>query len=162
MNKKSLILSFLLVLIVFLSATAVSAENSTDSGTIDDLLSASEITIETTDTNDQIQTKINSLNDGDTLNFQTGEYKDICLYVNKSITINGNGSTLYGYDRPSANTTPDIIMNKTSEGGYAITNLATLYILKTNGLVLKDINIVAGSNSGTDKGADARYSNCVI
>ena len=115
MNKKSLILSFLLVLIVFLSATAVSAENSTDSGTIDDLLSASEITIETTDTNDQIQTKINSLNDGDTLNFQTGEYKDICLYVNKSITINGNGSTLYGYDKPSANTTPDIIMNKTSE-----------------------------------------------
>ena len=162
MNKKSLILSFLLVLIVFLSATAVSAENSTDSGTIDDLLSASEITIETTDTNDQIQTKINSLNDGDTLNFQTGEYKDICLYVNKSITINGNGSTLYGYDRPSANTTPDIIMNKTSEGGYAITNLATLYILKTNGLVLKDINIIAGANSGTDKGADARYSNCVI
>ena len=162
MNKKSLILSFLLVLIVFLSATAVSAENSTDTGTTDNLLSASEITIETTDTNDQIQTKINSLNDGDTLNFQTGEYKDICLYVNKSITINGNGSTLYGYDRPSANTTPDIIMNKTSEGGYAITNLATLYILKTNGLVLKDINIVAGSNSGTDKGADARYSNCVI
>lgn len=162
MNKKSLILAILLVLIVFLSASAVSAENATDTDSYDDVPSASQITIETTDTNDQIQTKINSLNDGDTLNFQTGEYKDICLYVNKSVTINGNGSTLYGYDTPSANTTPGIIMNKTSEGGYAITNLATLYILKTDGLVLKDINIVAGANSGTDKGADARYSNCVI
>ena len=162
MNKKSLILTILLVLIVFLSASAVSAENATNTDDSSDILSTSQITIETTDSNDQIQTKINSLKDGDTLNFQTGEYKDICLYVNKSITINGNGSTLYGYDRPSANTTPSIIMNKTSEGGYAITNLATLYILKTDGLVLKDINIVAGENSGTDKGADARYSNCVI
>ena len=162
MDKKCLILALMLVLIVFLSTTIVSAENITDTIGNSEKLSSTEVTIETTDTNDQIQTKINSLNDGDTLNFQQGEYKDICIYVNKSITINGNGSTLYGYDRPSANTTPEIIMNKTTEGGYAITNLATLYILKTNGLVLKDIKLVAGANSGTDKGADSRYSNCVI
>lgn len=162
MNNKNLILVITLVLIVFFVTSAVSAKNMTDTVEDNEVLGNAEITIETTDTNNQIQTKINSLNDGDTLNFQTGEYKDICIYVNKSITINGNGSTLYGYDRPSANTTPEIIMNKTTEGGYAIANLATLYILKTDGLVLKDIKIVAGQNSGTDKGADSRYSNCVI
>jgi parallel beta-helix repeat protein len=162
MNKKSLILTVMLVLIVFLAASAVSAQNATDAAGDSEVLSSAEVTVETNDTNDQIQTKINSLNDGDTLNFQPGEYKDICLYVNKSITINGNGATLYGYDRPSINTTPEIIINKTTDGGYAITNLATLYILKTDGLTLKDINIVAGANSGTDKGTDSRYSNCVI
>lgn len=161
MNKKSLILAISLVLIVLLGLSAVSADDSTDN-VVANASQPREVTVETTDTNDQIQTKINSLNDGDILNFQQGEYKDICIYVNKSITINGNGSTIYGYDRPSVNTTPDIIMNTTATGGYAITNLATLYILKTDGLVLKDINFVAGANSGTDKGADARYSNCVI
>lgn len=162
MNKKSLILIIMLVLFVISSINIVSAENLTNSTDINDMMTSTEITIETTDTNDQIQTKINSLNDGDTLNFQKGEYRDICLYVNKSITINGNGSTLYGYDKPSADTTPEIIMNKTTEGGYAITNIATLYILKTDGLVLKDINFVAGANSGTDNGADSRYTNCIV
>ncbi|WP_295601998.1 right-handed parallel beta-helix repeat-containing protein [uncultured Methanobrevibacter sp.] len=171
MHKKTLILTIFLVLIVFLSASIVSAETITeDDDTTNDILeiedsntlTAKEVTIETTDTNEQIQEKINMLEDGDTLNFQKGEYKDICIYVNKSVTINGNGSTLYGYDRPSENTTPDIIRNTTSTGGYAITNFATLYILETKGLVLKDISIVAGENSGTDKGGDARYSNCVI
>ena len=171
MHKKSLILTIFIVLIVFLSASVVSAETVTDDDdTINDILkmddantlTAKEITIETTDTNEIIQNKINSLEDGDTLNFKKGEYKDICIYVNKSVTINGNGSTLHGFDRPSENTTPDIIRNTTNNGGYAITNFATLYILETKGLVLKDITIVAGENSGTDKGADTRYSNCVI
>ncbi|MDO5860657.1 right-handed parallel beta-helix repeat-containing protein [Methanobrevibacter sp.] len=170
MNKKSLILAILLVLIVSLGASTVSAENSTDitsASETTDIISdvnttPQEVTIETTDTNDQIQAKINGLNDGDILNFQQGEYKDICIYVNKSITINGNGATLYGYDRPSLNTTPDIILNTTAQGGYAITNLATLYILETDGLTMKDLNFVAGANSGTSMGKDARYSNCVI
>ena len=173
MNKKSLILAISLVLIVFLSASVVSAEtnaddDSTDSEVLevdnadDTLTAAQEVTVTTTDTNDQIQAKINSLNDGDTLNFEKGEYKNVSLYVNKSITINGNGATLYGYDKLSNTTINPIIQNKTAEGGYAITNLATLYILKTDGLVLKNINIIAGANSGTDKGADTRYSNCVI
>ncbi len=171
MDKKSLILDISLILIVFLSASIVSAETiaddySEDSAILEventDALTATEVTVNTTDTNDQIQEKINNLNDGDTLNFEKGEYKNVSLYVNKSITINGNGATLYGYDTPSNATINPIIQNKTTEGGYAITNLATLYILKTDSLVLKDINIVAGANSGTDKGADARYSNCVI
>lgn len=170
MNKKSLILAILLVLIVFIGTSAVSAEDTTD---VDDnslevsqdinLATSKDVTIETTDTNNQIQEKINTLNDGDTLNFQKGEYKDICIYINKSVTVNGNGATLYGYDNPTNSTIPKIIMDKTSAGGYAITNKATLYLLKTDGLVLKDLNIVAGKNSSTTKGADTdKYSNCVI
>ncbi|WP_405267047.1 NosD domain-containing protein [Methanobrevibacter sp.] len=171
MNKKSLILIISLILIVFLSASVVSAEDIADNDTTEsdvlsvedtDSLAAKEVTINTADDNNQIQEKINSLKDGDVLNFEKGEYKNISLYVNKSVTINGNGATLYGYDKLSNATISPIIQDKTTNGGYAITNLATLYILKTDGLVLKDINIVAGANSGTDKGADARYSNCVI
>lgn len=162
MNKKSLILSITLILIVFVSASVVSASNETSNISNIDTTTASEITIKTTDNNDEIQTKINTLKDGDILNFEKGDYQNVSLYVNKSITINGNGATLYGYDKLSDTTINPIIQNKTSEGGYGITNLATLYILQTDGLILKDINIVSGENSGTEKGADARYSNCVI
>ncbi len=162
MNKKSLILAIMLVLIVIISVSSVSAADNNNIILTNETPTTQEITVNTTDTNDQIQEKINSLNDGDTLNFEKGDYKNLSLYVNKSITINGNGATLYGYDTLSNATINPIIQNKTTEGGYAITNLATLYILKTDGLVLKDINIIAGANSGTDKGADSRYSNCVI
>lgn len=171
MNKKSLILAISLILIVFLSTSIVSAETIADDDMIDDdILEADdtptttpqEVTVKTTDTNDQIQEKINNLNDGDTLNFEKGDYKNVSLYVNKSITINGNGATLYGYDTLSNKTINSIIQDKTDEGGYAISNLATLYLLKTDGLVLKDLTIVAGANSGTDKGSDTKYSNCVI
>ncbi|WP_298524396.1 NosD domain-containing protein [uncultured Methanobrevibacter sp.] len=162
MSRKSLILTIMLVFMIFISICAVSAVDNANSDSINDTPTTSEITVNTTDTNDQIQEKINSLNDGDILNFEKGDYKNISLYVNKSITINGNGATLYGYDTLSNATINPIIQNKTTEGGYAITNLATLYILKTDGLILKDINFIAGANSGTDKGADSRYSNCVI
>ena len=175
MNKKSLILAVLLVLTVLLATSAISAEDASnidnnDSDILEvsednDIAAGSEVTVETTDTNDQIQAKINSLNDGDTLNFQKGDYHDICIYINKSVTINGNGATLYGYDNPSNDNIPDIIMNKTTEGGYAITNKATLYILKANDVVLKDINFVAGANSGTATPTgtdDPKYTNCVI
>ena len=175
MNKKSLILTVLLVLIVFLATNAISAE---DTSNIDNnaseilevfednnIAAGKEVTIETTDNNNQIQEKINTLEDGDTLNFQKGDYHDICIYINKSVTINGNGATLYGYDNPSNDNIPDIIMNKTTDGGYAITNKATLYILKANDIVLKDINFVAGANSGTATPTgtdDPKYTNCVI
>ena len=177
MHKKNLILVSILILAVFLSASAVSAENSS---IIDDKLTNStstEVTVQTTDTNDQIQEKINSLSDGDTLTFEKGDYNDICLYVNAtSITINGNGATLHGLNNLTTKDLgevidgtyipgriPEIISNKTTEGGYGISNPATLYILKTNNLVINNLNIVAGTNSGTDKGADTlRYSNCLV
>ena len=172
MNKKSLILAISLILIVFLSASAISAETIAEDDSADtdilevedaDALSAKEVTIENGDTNNQIQDKINTLEDGDTLNFQKGEYHDICIYINKSVTVNGNGSTLYGYDEPTPDKIPDIIMNTTDNGGYAITNKATLYILKTQRLVLKDINFVAGAHSSATNGQNSsKYSNCVI
>ena len=175
MNKKSLILAFLLVSIVFLATGVIYAEDTSNIDNIDDnvlevqedndIATSKEVTIETTDDNNKIQEKINTLEDGDTLNFQKGDYHDICIYINKSVTVNGNGSTLYGYDNPTSDKIPDVIMNKTTDGGYAITNKATLYILKTDGLVLKDINFVAGANSGTASPTgtdDPKYTNCVI
>ena len=163
MNKKRLILSIMLVLIVFLSASAVSATDDVNTTLSADETTPAEVTVHTTDNNSQIQDKINSLNDGDTLNFEKGEYANICLYVDKNITINGNGATLHGYDNLAENDArlPDKILNTTDQGGYGITKVATLYIIQTKGLVLKDINIVAGANSSTEK-VDNKYSNCVI
>ena len=172
MNKKSFILAILLVLTVFLTISAISAEDASNIDNNDtnilevsednDVATSSEVTVETTDTNAQIQEKINSLNDGDTLTFQKGTYENVSLYVNKSITINGNGATLKGYDTLSNATINPIIFDKTTEGGYAITNLATLYLLETKNLVLKDLTIVAGAHSGTSMGKDPKYSNAVI
>ena len=65
MNKKSLILSIILVLIVLISISAVSSANHTNTVSNNDATTHSEITVNTTDTNDQIQEKINILKDGD-------------------------------------------------------------------------------------------------
>ena len=153
MNRKSLILTIMLTLMIFLSASVVSAADDTDFTLTADETTHAEVTVNTTDTNDQIQAKINSLNDGDTLNFEKGDYNNISLYVDKSITINGNGATLHGYDNlvEGDSRLPDKILNQTTQGGYGITRSATFYIIQTNGVVLKDIKIVAGANSGTDK-----------
>ena len=163
MNRKSLILTIMLTLMIFLSASVVSAADDTDFTLTADETTHAEVTVNTTDTNDQIQAKINSLNDGDTLNFEKGDYNNISLYVDKSITINGNGATLHGYDNlvEGDSRLPDKILNQTTQGGYGITRSATFYIIQTNGVVLKDIKIVAGANSGTDK-VDNKYTNCVI
>lgn len=173
MNRKSLILAILLLFVVITSSTTVFAEDnainsqlqqdddmSTISQTIDDKLSVDE-TITVGSTSDEIQAKIDSLSDGDTLNFENGKYRNICIYVNKSITINGNGATLVGYDTPSRNTTPEIIYKPTSEGGYAIGNLAVLYIVKADGVTINGLNIVGGANSGTTTAGPA-YSNAVV
>lgn len=168
MNKKSLILAILLILVVIISSNSVFAEefeNTTDlqqyddtdiiEETIDDTLS-SQHTISAGSTSSQIQEKINSLSEGDTLNFESGEYKDICIYVNKSITINGNGAKLIGYDTPSKENTPDIVWKPTNERGYAIGNFATLYIVKATGVTINGLTIVGGANR------DSKYSNALV
>ncbi len=164
MNKKSLILAVLLVFVVTLSASSVSAEDASLQLTDDaaGTIQADEVSTPTTanvtpgSSSEAIQEKINGLNDGDTLNFEAGEYKDICIYVNKSITINGNGATLIGYDNPSKNNTPEIIWKPSNESGYAIGNLATLYIVKTSGVTVNGLTIVGGANSS------ATYSNALV
>ncbi len=100
--------------------------------------------------NSAIQEKINGLSDGDTLNFENGTYTDICLVVNKSITINGNGATLIGYDTPSKANTPQIIYKPTNESGYAISNFATLFIVNTHDVVLNGLVFIGGANSESD------------
>lgn len=164
MNKKGTLLAILLAFLVVLSISSVSAEDSTQLQGTDDVLTitndesilSSEQTITAGSDSATIQEKINSLNDGDTLNFETGEYKDICIYVNKNITINGNGAKLIGYDNPSKENTPDIITNATDKGGYAIGNFAVLYVVKTTGVTINGLTIVGGANSS------ATYSNALV
>ncbi|WP_067043078.1 right-handed parallel beta-helix repeat-containing protein [Methanobrevibacter sp. YE315] len=173
MNKKSLIIAILLVFVVIVSSSAVFAEESTNnnplqegndiatiSQTNDDTLSSQQ-TIRVGSTSDEIQAVIDGLSDGDTLNFENGKYRNVCIYVNKSITINGNGATIVGYDTPSKNTTPEIIYKPTSEGGYAIGNLATFYIVKADGVTINGLNIVGGAHSGSETAGPA-YSNAVV
>ena len=168
MNKKGLIMAILLLFIVILSVSSVSAEDTAYANSLqeaDDIAtisetnestSSSEQTVPIGSDSDAIQSIINGLSDGDTLTFETGEYKDICIYVNKSITINGNGATLIGYDNPSKNNTPSIIWNPTSSGGYAIGNLATLYVVNANNVVIHGLTVVGGENSS------ATYSNALV
>lgn len=119
MNKQNFIIAILLVFIVILSSNSVFAEDSTDITTLQenddvaDIIQAGESPTPKTETvsagsnSSVIQEKINGLNDGDTLDFEAGEYNNISIYVDKSITINGNGAVLKGYDTPSGTNTPE-------------------------------------------------------
>jgi parallel beta-helix repeat protein len=173
MNKKSFILGIFLVFIVLIGSSSVFAENSDDNISIDtdspivqeskdieilesDTTSSSTHSISAGSDSETIQNTINNMKDGDVLDFESGTYTDICIYVNKSITINGNGANLVGYDTPSKDNTPEIITKSTNDGGYAIGNLATLYIVKADNVVINGLTITGGANSG------ATYSNALV
>ena len=159
MNRKNFILAILLVYVVILSLNSVFAEEITedvqlhqtnDIATIsqsdDDMLSSQQ-TITAGSNSSVIQEKINGMHDGDTLSFESGTYNDICIYIDKNITVNGNGAKLVGYDTPSKNNTPELIWGNTSGGGYSIKNFATLYILKTTGVTINGLTIVGGAKT---------------
>ena len=169
MNKKGLILSIFISLIVILSSGSVFAEdisnaNSDDSASspiandavYGETTTSSNYTVHTGSNSSTIQNIINSMHDGDVLNFEKGEYKDICIYIDKNITVNGNGAQLIGYQTPGINNTniPDIVKNTTKTGGYGISNFATVYILKTSNVKLNGLTMVS-LNSTT-------YSNAVL
>ena len=169
MNKKGLILSIFISLIVILSSGSVFAEdisnaNSDDSASspiandavYGEITTSSNYTVHTGSNSSTIQNIINSMHDGDVLNFEKGEYKDICIYIDKNITVNGNGAQLIGYQTPGINNTniPDIVKNTTKTGGYGISNFATVYILKTSNVKLNGLTMVS-LNSTT-------YSNAVL
>lgn len=171
MIKKQYILVISLVLMVLFGLSAVSAQDNASNSTIaqdnNDITILNEGDNDVSQTPSQhniasgsdsatIQNTINGMNDGDILNFETGTYKDICIYVNKSITINGNGAELVGYDNPSKENTPEIIYNSTNDGGYAIGNLATLYVVKADNVVINGLKITGGANSA------ATYSNALV
>ena len=161
MKKKSILITILLVFVVILSSSLVFAEDATDNtqlqqdDNIVDTIQANETstakteTVTTGSSSSDIQSKIDSLSDGDTLNFEAGEYKNISIYVDKSITINGNGAVLIGYDTPSANNTPDKIKTTVPNGGYGVTRFATLFLVNTAGLTLNGLTFIGGENSGS-------------
>ena len=168
MKWKRLILAILLISFVILSSSCVFAEDTANDvqlqenndmaiiEEIDDNKLSSEQTITSGSSSSEIQEVINGMSDGDTLNFEQGEYRDICIYIDKNITVNGNGAVLIGYDNPSKENTPEIIWKPTNESGYAIGNLAPFYILKTTGVTINGLTIVGGANSS------ATYSNALV
>lgn len=166
MTYKKLIMGIFLVFIVLMSSSIVFAEDLSDNNylkdnTIDisnnyDIQSSSEYNIHAGSNSTTIQNTIDNMTDGDTLNFESGTYTDICIYVDKTITINGNGATLMGYASPGVNNTniPTKVRATTESGGYAITNFATLYLLNASNISLNGLAIV-GLNSSA-------YSNAAL
>ena len=161
MNKKSLFITTFLVFAIILGSSVVFAEDTSDITTDSDELGLSENSdvndiiqstedaklstsydIKSGSDSNTIQTTINNMSDGDTLNFEEGTYNDICIYVDKSITINGNGAKLIGYENPNENTTPDKVITPTQAGGYGIGNYATLYVINTTNVVISGLSIV--------------------
>ncbi|MBR2665589.1 right-handed parallel beta-helix repeat-containing protein [Methanobrevibacter sp.] len=168
MKWKRLILAIFLISFVILSSSCVFAEDTANDVQLqenndiaiieetDDNKLSSEQTITSGSSSSEIQEVINGMSDGDTLTFEQGEYRDICIYIDKNITVNGNGAVLIGYDNPSKENTPEIIWKPTNESGYAIGNLAPFYILKTTGVTINGLTIIGGANSS------ATYSNALV
>ena len=108
MDCKKLLLGIFIVFIVLMGSSMVFAEDISDDTSSqdntlaishnDNIQTASQQTIRAGSNSTTIQNTINGMSDGDTLNFESGTYTDICIYVDKSITINGNGATLIGFN----------------------------------------------------------------
>lgn len=161
MNKKHLFITTLLVFAVILSSSVVFAEDTSDiaytndelglqeSSDVNNIIQSTEDSklsstydIKVNSDSKTIQNTINNMSDGDTLNFEEGTYNDICIYVDKSITINGNGAQLIGYANPNENTTPNKVITPTQSGGYGIGNYATLYIINASNVAINGLTIV--------------------
>ena len=166
MNKKKIIFTILLAFIISLSSSVVFAEDIANNISTQDtistinenanVISASQHTISAGSNSSTIQNTINNMSDGDELVFENGVYTDICIYIDKSITITGNNATLIGYDSPGANNThiPSKVRYTTAQGGYAVTNFATVYLLNTTDLSISGLTIV-GKDTST-------YSNAAL
>ena len=166
MNNKKITFGIFLIFIVLIGSNIVFAEDVSDDTSLQDdniaisseidIQSSSEQTVSAGSNSTTIQNIINNMSDGDTLNFEPGTYTDICIYVDKSITINGNGATLIGYSSPGVNNTniPEKVRNSTAQGGYAVTNFATVYLLNSENITLNRFTIV-----GLDSTA---YSNVAL
>ncbi len=166
MNKKNLFITIFLVFAIILGSSVVFAQDTSDfanandgmklqeSSNVNDIIQSTDdmklsasYDIKSGSDSETIQKTINNMSDGDTLNFEEGTYNDICIYVDKGITINGNGAKLIGYENPNVNTTPNIITTPTQSGGYGIGNYATLYIVNTSNVIVNELNIVGQSSA---------------
>ena len=164
---------FILLLIVIISSNTIYAESNIDNGNINtdnnetntiqlikkepisDLANSVTYNITAGSNSSTIQNTINQMKDGDILNFENGTYTNICIYIDKNITVNGNGAILIGLNSPGVNNSniPDAIKNTTATGGYAIGNLATLYVLGTTNANINNFNLV---------GLNTSYSSTVL
>ena len=161
MNKKNLFITILIVLTILYSSSIVFAHDNNvitntndelqlqENSNINEIIQSSEDVKLSTDyditvgsDSESIQNTINNMNSGDILNFEKGTYNNISIYVDKSITINGNGAQLIGYENPNENTTSNKITNPTPSGGYGIGTYATLYIVNTSNVVIKGLTII--------------------
>lgn len=162
MNKKSLFITTFLVFAIILGSSAVFAQDTSinddlglqESSDVDDISQSTEdiklstsYDIKSGSDSKTIQNTINNMSDGDTLNFEEGIYNNISIYVDKSITINGNGAQLIGYENPNENTTPEKVILPTTAGGYGIGNYATLYLINTTNVAVKGLTIVGQNPS---------------
>ncbi len=171
MNKKNVFFTIMLLLIILFGISSINAEDTFDINLSDNnnditiasnndmnngVIATNEYTVSAGSNSSTIQNTINQMQNGDVLNFENGIYTDICIYVDKNITLNGNGATLIGYQNPGVNNSniPEVVRNTTATGGYAISQFATLYIINTNNTVINGFTLV-GLNSTT-------YSNTVI
>ena len=166
MDYKKLLLGILLVFIVLMSSSMAFAEDISDDASSqdnslavdenDNIQTSSQQTIPAGSNSTVIQNTINGMSDGDTLNFENGTYTDICIYIDKSISINGNGAKLIGYASPGDNNSniPTKVRATTDEGGYAVSNFATVYLLNAPDISMNGLTIV-GLNSTT-------YSNAAL
>lgn len=124
MNNKKILISFLLVVLMAISLSAVSAAEDVDEVASDDILSAddsvevlSEVQQPTNNTVDAIDTAINNANEGDTVDLSNHAEYD---FGNKTITISkdnllikGNGTTVIkGHGDSGKNTAMFVVKSK--------------------------------------------------
>ena len=124
MNNKKILISFLLVVLMAISLSAVSAAEDVDEVASDDILAAddsvevlSEVQQPTNNTVDAIDTAINNANEGDTVDLSNHAEYD---FGNKTITISkdnllikGNGTTVIkGHGDSGKNTAMFVVKSK--------------------------------------------------
>ena len=121
MNNKKILVSFLLVVLMAISLSAVSAVDDIGAGDVDDVVAAedsvdvlSEPKQPDNNTAEAVDTVIQNANDGDTIDLSNNpvyELKDKVITIEKNdITIKGNGTTtIYTYGDAGKNTAAFIV-----------------------------------------------------
>ena len=87
--------------------------------------------------NDEIQSRFDSANDGDTFEFRDGEYRNVSLIVNKKLNIiSNNGSLVYTSTK----------LNKDAKQLGIDKTFGFYFTSKSSGSILSGITIIAGGS----------------
>ena len=133
MHKKVFNLFFISLLLLFLVSAVSAADNLDDNMTI--LSSGSEV-ITSDLSNDDIQSKFDSANDGDTFEFSDKEYHNICLVVDKKLNIISKSDSIIYASNGLSDRAKSLGIDKTF--GFYFTS-------KSAGSVLSGITILANN-----------------